>query len=224
MLALNHAMAPALPKLNIPLLETAITDAKEAGIPEKLVAKAEKKLQQALKRQGVIDGIPSPGSAKETLEPSTVVATSLKTDTPNDEQSPPVLAGSAHALLEPPVPVALPSEPVTDDEADGDEAPPETPKTVKQKKQHQRAMAIEEVLQTERRYVEVLRTIENVYVVPLHMVADQPRGAIFTHADIDQIFKNVLTISKLNQVISPHLCSPSRPALSVPPNPSPAAR
>ena len=65
--ALNSAMAPALPKLDIPVLKKAIADAKAAGIAEKVVTKAETKLQQALKRQGVIAGAPAREAAEKNL-------------------------------------------------------------------------------------------------------------------------------------------------------------
>mmetsp|Transcript_1394 Transcript_1394/g.3012 ORF Transcript_1394/g.3012 Transcript_1394/m.3012 type:complete len:120 (-) Transcript_1394:17-376(-) len=48
---LNAAMSPALPKLNIDSLETAIDQAKAAGVTPRLIARAESKLDQAIKRQ-----------------------------------------------------------------------------------------------------------------------------------------------------------------------------
>jgi len=65
--ALSAAMAPALPKLDIPVLEKAIADAKAAGVIEKVITKAEAKLAQAKKRAGVIAGAPAKEAAEKDL-------------------------------------------------------------------------------------------------------------------------------------------------------------
>jgi hypothetical protein len=55
-----------------------------------------------------------------------------------------------------------------------------------------------EILETERAYVATLAALERVYIVPLRLVADQPKGAIFSHEDLDKIFLNLDTISHLS--------------------------
>ena len=45
---------------------------------------------------------------------------------------------------------------------------------------------------------EALQTLKKVYLDPLRMVADAPRGVIFTHEELDAIFLNVDVITKVN--------------------------
>jgi len=67
-----------------------------------------------------------------------------------------------------------------------------------EKRAARRLHILEEIVTTEETYVGALRTLMRVYVEPLRFVADAPRGAIFTHAELDAIFLNVQMIAKIN--------------------------
>jgi len=67
-----------------------------------------------------------------------------------------------------------------------------------EKRAARRLKILEEVLASERTYVKALQTLEKVYMVPLRMVADQPKGAIFKHEDLDAVFLNMDVIVKVN--------------------------
>ena len=64
-------------------------------------------------------------------------------------------------------------------------------KEKEEKRAARRLKILEEVLSSERVYVSALETLERVYLVPLRTVADQPKGAIFSHADLDAVFLNI---------------------------------
>lgn len=81
--------------------------------------------------------------------------------------------------------------PVSDDEAAKEAAK-------REKRAAHRLRVLEEILSTERKYVHKLHTLKKVYIDPLRMVADVPKGAIFSHADLDAIFLNIDVISKVN--------------------------
>ena len=67
-----------------------------------------------------------------------------------------------------------------------------------QQRATKRLKLLEEILTTERAYVQSLGTLKKVYLDPLRMVADTPKGAIFSHADLDGIFVNIDTIALVN--------------------------
>jgi len=60
---------------------------------------------------------------------------------------------------------------------------------------------------TEQSYVDALRCLTKVYVDPLRMVADVPKGAIFSHADLDSIFLNITVITKVNETFLAELAA-----------------
>eukprot|EP00665_Eupelagonemidae_sp_cell47_P000332 gene332-1473_t len=60
-----------------------------------------------------------------------------------------------------------------------------------------RLKVLEEILTTERTYAQGLAVLKKVYLDPLRMIADT-KCAIFTHADLDQIFGNVDIIAMVN--------------------------
>ena len=64
------------------------------------------------------------------------------------------------------------------------------------KRAARRLRVLEEILLSERTYVQALRTLQRVYLLPLRTVADQPRGQIFSHSDLDAIFINIDLIIK----------------------------
>lgn len=68
----------------------------------------------------------------------------------------------------------------------------------KEKRAKNRLRLLGEIIETERAYNSTLAALERVYIVPLRLVADQPKGAIFSHADLDKIFLNLDTIAHLN--------------------------
>ena len=49
------------------------------------------------------------------------------------------------------------------------------------------------------KHVDALRVLAKVYVDPLRMVADAPKGVIFSHKDLDAIFLNITVIIKVNE-------------------------
>jgi len=67
-----------------------------------------------------------------------------------------------------------------------------------QKRAARRLKILEEVVSSEAKYVQALQTLEKVYMIPMRMVADQPKGAIFQHADLDAVFINMDVIVKVN--------------------------
>jgi hypothetical protein len=96
----------------------------------------------------------------------------------------------------------LPASDDEDEDMDG-EAPVEDSEEVKAaekraKRAEHRVRVLGEIVSTEQSYVDSLHTLKKVYLDPLRMVADSPKGAIFSHADLDAIFLNVDTISKVN--------------------------
>jgi len=62
-----------------------------------------------------------------------------------------------------------------------------------------RLKILAEIESTESSYVSSLRTLMKVYVEPLRMVQNAPRGVIFTAAELDAIFLNVQMIAKVNE-------------------------
>ena len=62
----------------------------------------------------------------------------------------------------------------------------------------QRLKTLEEIIATERVYVERLNLTLKVYLTPLRLVADSPKGAIFTHEELDAIFLNFETIKTVD--------------------------
>lgn len=69
------------------------------------------------------------------------------------------------------------------------------------KRAAKRLRILEEIMLTERTYVQALRTLKKVYLLPLRTVADLPagRGQIFTHSDLDAIFVNIDLIITVNE-------------------------
>ena len=69
------------------------------------------------------------------------------------------------------------------------------------KRAARRLKILEEMMATERTYVQALRTLKKVYLVPLRTVADLPagKGQIFTHQDLDAIFVNIDLIITVNE-------------------------
>ena len=60
------------------------------------------------------------------------------------------------------------------------------------KRAARRLKILEEILISERTYVQALSTLRKVYLVPLRMVADaQGKGQIFSHEDLDAVFINI---------------------------------
>eukprot|EP00316_Scyphosphaera_apsteinii_P019756 CAMPEP_0119336942 /NCGR_PEP_ID=MMETSP1333-20130426/92941_1 /TAXON_ID=418940 /ORGANISM="Scyphosphaera apsteinii, Strain RCC1455" /LENGTH=651 /DNA_ID=CAMNT_0007347879 /DNA_START=172 /DNA_END=2127 /DNA_ORIENTATION=- len=78
----------------------------------------------------------------------------------------------------------------------GDEAAREKEKA--DKRAARRLKILEEVVSSEKTYVQKLQTLEKVYMIPLRMVADQPKGAIFKHEDLDSVFMNMDMLVKVN--------------------------
>ncbi|KAL1524027.1 hypothetical protein AB1Y20_018941 [Prymnesium parvum] len=72
-------------------------------------------------------------------------------------------------------------------------------KLKEEKRAARRVKILEEVLQSERAYVSSLETLEKVYLVPLRTVADQPKGAIFSHTDLDAVFLNMKILITVNK-------------------------
>ena len=68
-----------------------------------------------------------------------------------------------------------------------------------EKRAAHRLKLLKEIVNTEKSYVDSLRALNKVYVDPLRMVADVPKGAIFTHKDLDIIFLNITVIIKVNE-------------------------
>ena len=62
----------------------------------------------------------------------------------------------------------------------------------------QRLKTLEEIIATERVYVERLNLTLKVYLTPLRLVADSPKGAIFSHEELDAIFLNFETIKTVD--------------------------
>ena len=89
----------------------------------------------------------------------------------------------------------------TDDEDDDEEEEAPLPErdtsqlTIEKgaKRAARRLKILEEVLLSERTYVQALHTLKKVYLLPLRTVADQPsgKGQIFSHQDLDDIFLNI---------------------------------
>eukprot|EP00966_Prymnesium_polylepis_P156991 3627469-Prymnesium_polylepis.1 len=69
-------------------------------------------------------------------------------------------------------------------------------KEKEEKRAARRLKILEEVLASERVYVSAMETLEKVYILPLRTVADSPKGAIFSHSDLDAVFLNVEVIIK----------------------------
>ena len=69
------------------------------------------------------------------------------------------------------------------------------------KRAARRLQILQEILESERTYVQALRTLKKVYLLPLKTVADLPsgKGQIFTHGDIDAVFINTELIIKVNE-------------------------
>ena len=69
------------------------------------------------------------------------------------------------------------------------------------KRASRRLKILEEMVTSERVYVQALSTLRRVYLTPLRTVADQPsgKGQIFTHADLDAIFINIDLLIKVNE-------------------------
>ena len=93
--------------------------------------------------------------------------------------------------------------PADDDDDDDDEDDPVTGNDEEavrlEKMARHRDKVIEEIIATEKTYVEALQCCLKVYLHPLRMVADVPRGAIFSHDDLDAIFLNIEVIAKVNE-------------------------
>ena len=70
-----------------------------------------------------------------------------------------------------------------------------------QKRAARRLKILEEILLSERKYVQSLLSLMKVYLVPLRTVAEMPagKGQIFTHADLDAVFLNIDMITKVNE-------------------------
>ncbi|KAL1524975.1 hypothetical protein AB1Y20_019851 [Prymnesium parvum] len=64
----------------------------------------------------------------------------------------------------------------------------------------QRTDAVRALLAMEESYVKELRLLEKLYIVPLSMVADSPRGAIFDRADVETIFSNICELLEHHQL------------------------
>ena len=93
----------------------------------------------------------------------------------------------------------LPADDDDDDDDDIEEpSMDEAAMAKKEKREKTRAHVLEEILSTERTYVGALHTLKKVYLDPLRMVADAPRGVIFSHVDLDSIFLNIDVIAKVN--------------------------
>ena len=84
-------------------------------------------------------------------------------------------------------------------EADPEEEEEEKRRQEEQKRKAKRLRILGEFLSTEQTYVQAVQTLEKVYIDPLRMVADAPKGALFSHADLDAVFLNLSVISKVNQ-------------------------
>ena len=67
-----------------------------------------------------------------------------------------------------------------------------------ERKKANRVNNLKEFVKSERTYVDKIHILEKVYVDPLRIVADMPKGAIFSHADLDAVFLNITVISKVN--------------------------
>ena len=105
----------------------------------------------------------------------------------------------------------LPADEDEDEEADEEESAEEEAR--REKAARHRERILEEIVTTEQTYVASLHTLMKVYLHPLRMVADVPRGAIFTHDDLDAIFLNIEVITKVSSSTGtlPSLrCFPSR--------------
>ena len=75
----------------------------------------------------------------------------------------------------------------------------EKAKAKAEKRAARRLKILEEIVSTEQSYVDALRVINKVFVDPLRMVADVPKGAIFSHEDLNSIFLNITVITKVNE-------------------------
>ena len=95
----------------------------------------------------------------------------------------------------------LPADDDDDDGVDEDMEPGAAEEETAQREKvlKHRARILEEIESTERSYVDSLHVLMKVYLHPLRMVADVPRGAIFTHDDLDAIFLNIELITKVNE-------------------------
>ena len=73
--------------------------------------------------------------------------------------------------------------------------------SISEKRLARRPKILEEILLSERTYVQALSTLQRVYLVPLRTVADMPagKGQIFDHTDLDTVFVNIELIIKVNQ-------------------------
>ena len=87
------------------------------------------------------------------------------------------------------------------------EAEAEKAKAKAAKRAARRIKILEEIVSTEQSYVDALRCLTKVYVDPLRMVADVPKGAIFSHADLDSIFLNITVITKVNETFLAELAA-----------------
>ena len=99
----------------------------------------------------------------------------------------------------------LPADEDEDEEADEEEAAEEEAR--REKAARHRERILEEIITTEQTYVASLHTLMKVYLHPLRMVADVPRGAIFSHDDLDAIFLNIEVITKVNDKLLTELLS-----------------
>jgi hypothetical protein len=90
-----------------------------------------------------------------------------------------------------------------DEEGGGEGAVPVRPSVahVTAKRAARRLKILEEILISERSYVQQLQTLRKVYLTPLRTVADNPsgKGQIMTHAEIDAIFINIELIVHVNE-------------------------
>lgn len=96
----------------------------------------------------------------------------------------------------------LPADDDDDEDADEEveeEESAEEDMAQREKKARHREKILEEIIATEQSYVESLQCCLKVYLHPLRMVADVPRGAIFSHDDLDAIFLNIEVIAKVNE-------------------------
>ena len=104
----------------------------------------------------------------------------------------PVAAGSEAAPVAPPRPPRI--------SLGGDAAARAKAAEHAEKRAARRLRILEEILLSERTYVQALMTLRKVYLDPLRMVSTLPagKGQIFTNADIDVVFINIELIIRVN--------------------------
>lgn len=108
----------------------------------------------------------------------------------------------------------LPADDDEDEDADEEEPSHLVEEDVarREKALRHRERILEEIITTEQSYVANLHVLMKVYLHPLRMVANVPRGAIFSHDDLDAIFLNIELITKVNDQFLAELLSGVSPA------------